>query len=110
MFEERVGLLEMVKNYAYDLLKMAGYNEDKCKEISKALVFDFPSHYSIIDYDKAKKISLKVEWYENRIDKWRVMRRWLGNYILEESAIHHIVYALPRHNKKDEVTSHESET
>ncbi len=107
MYEERVGYLHMAKEYAYELLKMAGYSESDCERISEALVFDFPAHYYIIDFDKAKELGLKVKWYEDTIDEWKIMRRWLGKYILEESAIHHMVYVFP---SKEEVVNRENET
>jgi len=79
-------------------MKLAGYKE-KAGEIAETLVYGFPSHYEVIDYDRAKQLGLKVTWYENRIEEWKTMRRWLGKYILEEAGIHHIVYTLPEVSK-----------
>jgi len=104
MYEERVGYLHMVREYAYELLKRAGYNESQSERISKSLVFDYPVHYYIIDFDKARKLGLKVKWYEEVKDEWKIMRKWLGKYILQESGIHHIVYAFP---SKEEVINDE---
>lgn len=99
-YEERMGLLHMVREYAYELLNMAGYNKNECEKVSKSLVFNFPAHYYIIDFDKAKKLGLKVKWYRDAADEWRIMRKWLGKYILKESGIHHIVYIFPTQEVK----------
>ncbi len=107
IYEERVGLLHMVREYAYELLSMAGYKENECERISKSLVFDFPAHYYIIDFDKARKLGLKVKWYRHFINEWKIMRKWLGKYILEESGIHHVAYTFPKQEMKDDKEAQE---
>jgi len=104
-YEERVGYLNMVSTYAEELLKLAGYKKELAKKIAKKLVFGYPAHYYIIDFDKAKELGLNVEYYSNFENEWRVMRKWLGRYILEESARHHVMYALP---EKERGEKHES--
>lgn len=98
--ERMSGILGEVEEYAFEFLSKAGYPEDKAREIAEKLVYGFHSHYEVIDFDKAKKLGLNVEWYENRKDEWDIMRKWLGKYLLEEAPIHHIVYAFPRRGKE----------
>ena len=100
MYEERVGYLDMVKKYAKELLELAGYDESKSEKISKELVFGYPAHYYTIDFDKARELGLAVKSYTQFAGEWKIMRKWLGKYILEESAIHHVMYVFPRVDKE----------
>jgi len=102
MYEERRGLLNMVYDYAYELLKLSGYGEEESKNIAEKLVFGYPAHYYILDFDKVKELGLNVKWYEELKREWVVMRKWLGKYIFQESAIHHIVYAFPERRGDNE--------
>ena len=68
-------------------------------EKTETPVYSSPSHYKVIDYNRAKQLGLKVTLYENRIEEWKTMRRWLGKYILEEAEVHHMAYILPEVRK-----------
>ena len=94
-FEEFTGALEQVKEYAVELLKAAGYDDEKADFISDKLVYGPLTHYEVIDYEKAKNMGLKVRFYEEYRESWNIMRRWLGKHILRESGIHHIKYVIP---------------
>jgi ATP-dependent protease ClpP protease subunit len=94
-FEEWGGVLEGMRNYATELLKKAGYDNEKSGDIADRLVYEFPSHSEVIDFGRAKELGLKIEWYEGFREEWMIMRRWLAKYLLEESSIHHIRYCLP---------------
>ena len=78
-------------------MKPTGYWKKQRK--AETPVYSSPSHYKVIDYNRAKQLGLKVTLYENRIEEWKTMRRWLGKYILEEAGVHHIVYTLPEARK-----------
>lgn len=41
-----------------------------------------------------------MDKYDSYESEWLIMRRWLGKYILEESAIHHVRYVLPEGDVK----------
>jgi hypothetical protein len=94
-FEEFSGVLSQVEEYAIDLLNRAGYKDDEAKKISERLVYGPLTHNEVIDFEKAKEIGLKVRFYEENKESWNIMRRWLSKYILEESGIHHVKYAIP---------------
>lgn len=94
-YESRSGVLDTVKNYSLELLKKANYTKNKAEKISRSLTFNFPSHFSIIDYEKAKELGLNVTWYNDKLTEWRLIRKWLSQYILKERAIHHMLYAYP---------------
>jgi hypothetical protein len=93
--EEFSGILSQVKGYAIELMKEAGYEDKEAEKISDRLIYDPLTHNEVIDFEKAKGIGLKVRFYEEFRESWRIMRRWLSKYILEESGIHHIKYAIP---------------
>lgn len=95
IFEEWSGVLEEMEGYAAEFLKMAGYDAHKCSDMATKLVYGFSSHSEVIDFEKAKELGLKVEWYENYKEEWAIARRWLAKYFLEEAGFHHIRYFLP---------------
>ena len=94
-FEEWSGLLKEMMSYAVELLNKAGYEEGKSVEIAERLVYGFSSHSEVIHFAKARELELKVRSYEEFREEWKIMRRWLAKYLLEESAIHHLRYVLP---------------
>lgn len=100
-WEEYTGLIDQMREYALELLGKAGYSKEKSEKIATRLTYEAATHGEVIDFDKAKQIGLNVEWYEEHSEDWLCLRRWLGKYLLEESAVHHIKYALPEKPKKE---------
>jgi len=64
--ERMSGVLSEVEEYAYSFLIRADYEKKEARRIAENLVYKFHSHYEVIDYDKAKKLGLKVKWYTER--------------------------------------------
>lgn len=94
-YEGYSGTMEEMRGYASELLQKAGYTEEEAEKISNRLIYEASTHNEVIDFEKAKKIGLKVKWYEEYREPWGLMREWFAKYLLEESGIHHIRYVIP---------------
>jgi len=101
-YEEWNGILNEMREYAVGLLEKAKYERQKAEDIADNLVFGFSSHTEVIDYRRAERLGLKVEWYDKYREDWKIMRRWLAKYLFKPAGIHHIRYVLPEGGVKND--------
>ena len=80
--------------YVEEILKKSKYR--KASEIAKRLVYGLPSHGFVIDYERAKKLGLKVKLYTEDVEAWETMRFWLAKYIIKATDKHFIRYSIPK--------------
>jgi len=97
LLEECSSLLQTMKEYTKKILVMGMFskNEDKAEEISEKLVYEFPTHGYVINFEEAKKLGLKVEYYENFFNEWNIFREWLASYAPKSTDKHFIRYIIP---------------
>jgi len=88
--DEAVASITLMQDYAGEILMGSGYTEDKAKEIANELTLGYKTHGEVINFDKAKKVGLNVISNSCCTEDWRIMRKWLGQYLLQ-SADKHII-------------------
>ncbi|NPV81919.1 MAG: hypothetical protein HPY52_16935 [Firmicutes bacterium] len=93
--EEWCGIAATGYAYVRDILGLAGYPKDKADKLALTLTKEFPSHGYVIHADMARDLGLPVKPSEQYPAEWDLMRRWLGRYLSQGAAHHHIKYALP---------------
>lgn len=97
VFEHVTSAQETAYQYVLDILKRSKYK--KAEELAKKLVYGLPSHGFVIDYERAKKLKLKVQLYTKHIEAWEIMRYWLAKYIIKATDRHFIRYSIPKQKK-----------
>jgi len=93
IFEHVFSLQTTAYDYVREILKKSGYK--KPDELARKFVFKLPSHGYVIDYEKARKLKLKVEYYTKHLETWQHMRFWLAKYIAKATDKHFIRYVIP---------------
>lgn len=80
--------------YITEILKKSGYKN--AKNLARKLVYDLPSHGFVIDYERAKKLGLRVVPYATDTETWQIMRYWLAKYFVKATDRHFIRYVVPQ--------------
>ncbi|MCX9011859.1 MAG: hypothetical protein OIN66_12140 [Candidatus Methanoperedens sp.] len=96
----------MMEDYTTEILIDSGYSETDSKNIANKLVMGYNTHEEVINFDKAKKLGLKVIEDTKYPKEWSTFRMWLGKYLLISADKHVIRYLLPTNedmNKNQEV-------
>jgi ATP-dependent protease ClpP protease subunit len=94
IMEEWSGIMSTAVEYVDEILKLSGYKEHK--GIAETLVAGFPTHAYVITPDKGKDMGLNIEDSSKFDEEWKIMRYWLGKYLMEEATTHCIRYAIPK--------------
>jgi hypothetical protein len=97
-----ISTLELMKNYIKEILKDAGYSNEKVEEISDRLVRGFYTHSDVIHMDKAKEIGLSVIPHTDYLELWNSFRMSLSKYLLKSADKHIIRYWINKGGEKDE--------
>jgi ClpP class serine protease len=85
---------ETACQYVTEILKKSKYPHPN--DLARALVYNLPSHGFVIDYERAKKLDLKVKQYAEDLEAWEIMRYWLAKYIVKATDRHFIRFAIPK--------------
>jgi len=101
VMEEWGGATTTVIHYLEEILQMAGYGE-KSGSIARELATGYPIHGYVITEEKAKQLGLHIGDSSKYPEAWKLMRYWLGKYMLEEVATHCIRYVIPSSAGKEE--------
>lgn len=101
--------LELMKQYADQILEKSGYDSSTSNNISNKLVEGCLDHSEVIDFEAAKRIGLKVVPYTKHRELWSAFRMWLGEYFLSGTDKHVIRYwvNMPEMNGKGKKKSQE---
>lgn len=94
--EECLGVCTMMEDYTKEILSYSGYKEDEIKDISRKLVLGYSTHEEVINFDKAKRLGIRVVEDVKYSKEWNTLRMWLGNYLLTSADKHVIRYVLPQ--------------
>lgn len=94
--DDAISVMEMMRNYAKEILEGSGYSKERCEEIADKLVSGFLNHDEVITFEKARKIGLNVSEPNKYPHVWPVFREWLGKYLLKSADKHIIRYVLPQ--------------
>ncbi len=89
------GVLDAMYNYTTEILIKSGYDKDKADLITKGLIWDYPSHDCVIDYEQAKALGINVRKDSDYKEMWELMRMWLEKYMLEATDKHVIRFIVP---------------
>lgn len=97
--------MDMVEGYTYELMKKAGYADEKIEQIIHTLLWEVETHEQVISFDMAEEIGIKVKHYTDAkyFETWKTMKTWLNKYFLKPSPVHFIKYCIP--NPKVDSTS-----
>jgi ATP-dependent protease ClpP protease subunit len=85
LLDEAVSSLLLMQDYASEILSGSGYKKEEVIKIAKNLARGFKNHSEVINYDKAKKLGLKVVLNTKCAEDWSTMRAWLGQYLLQSA-------------------------
>lgn len=96
IFEHVSNAQDTACEYVTEILAKSKYK--KTNEIARKLVYGMPSHGFVIDYERAKKLGLKVESYTKDTGTWEIMRYWLAKYMVKATDRHFIRYSVPKKN------------
>lgn len=94
LMEEWTGSQGAMIDYVQRILDHAGYG-DKAEQIAKGLVEDYPTHSYVINLKEAERIGLNVASASNHAETWKVMRHWLGKYLITAEMRHCIRFVVP---------------
>lgn len=100
IIEEWSGVQNEGMFYLREILKKSGYSKEAINKISNSLVFTFPTHSFVLQYDHIKQMGIKVEPHSMDIIAWNKMRSWLSRYMTEAKDTHFIRYVIPKSNGK----------
>lgn len=100
--DQALSALIMVENYAEEILKKSGVEEEKAIEIAKRLVEGFNTHEEVIDLDSAQAIGLNVFEYTKYPELWEIFRQWLSEYLLQSADKHIIRYWINKGETKND--------
>jgi len=103
LMEEWDGAMMTTAEYVAEILDLSGY--EQAVEIAARLVYSYSSHSYVINEEKAKALGLNVRNAMEYGTIWQDMRYWLGKYVMEQGATHHIRYTLPSPNSNDVVAN-----
>jgi hypothetical protein len=98
-YDEATHSLKMVEDYATELMKKAGYNDDEIEKIINGVLYDIEAHEEVITLDRAKELGIKAKHFREDpqySECWKVMKGWLNKYFLQPSPIHFIKYCTPK--------------
>lgn len=98
IFEHVSNAQDTACEYVAEILAKSKYK--KTNEIARKLVYGMPSHGFVIDYERAKKLGLKVESYTKDTGTWEIMRYWLAKYMVKATDRHFIRYSVPKKNSE----------
>ena len=96
---ELAGTVDMGVIYLDRILKEAGYEEQKRKNMTQKLIFDLPAHGFVIQADLAKEIGIAVEDSSTSAEEWEMMREWFWRYIDKAEDRHFVRYVIPKKRK-----------
>lgn len=97
VIDRAIRMLDLVRNYALELLTSAGYSEDEAKRIVTGLIDETTIHEEALTLEKLRAMGLKVYYYREReeyMEVWKAMKRWLEKYYFKPSKTHIIKYVL----------------
>ena len=100
IIEEWTGVQEEGKFYLKEILKKSGYSKEDIEKITASLVFSFPTHSFVLQYDQVKDMGIKVEPDTKDLVAWKKMREWLLKYMAEATDRHFIRYVIPQGKEK----------
>ena len=89
------GILKTAQNYISNILVMTGYGDEKAGRIATQLIWRFPTHGFAITAELAREIGLRVEDSTKYDAEWKLMRKWLGNYLFKRQGNSYIRYVMP---------------
>jgi len=98
-YDEATHSLRMVEGYATELMKRAGYNDERINSIINGVLYDIEAHESVITLEGAKQIGINAKHFTedaNYNECWKIMKEWLRQYYLRPSPVHIIKYCLPK--------------
>lgn len=93
IFTEWENSISTAHAYVKDILERVGYTNGE--ELSKSLLFGFPTHSYVITADQATRIGLSVKGPKDYPSEWKAMRHWLRKYLFEQQAENCIRYLMP---------------
>jgi hypothetical protein len=82
--------------YLREILKKSGYSRQEIQQISDSLVFSYPTHSFVLQYDQVKQLGIKAEPDNIDIVAWKKMRSWLAKYMTQAADTHFIRYIIPK--------------
>lgn len=88
--DEAIASITLMEDYAGEILIASGYTKEKATEIAEQLVLGYRTHGEVINFDKAKNAGLNVISNTCCVEDWSILRKWLGQYLLQ-SADKHII-------------------
>jgi len=85
---------ETAVTYTCEILKSVGYKNPR-KIAEKLVFYDIPSHDAVLNFERSKKIGLKVVRDSEEPDAWQTVKYWLAKYMLKSADRHFIRYFVP---------------
>ena len=106
---DALAALSLMEDYIREILEDSGYKKDECKEIARKMVRGFKTHDEVINFDKVKKINLKVVADSKYPSEWNTFREWLGKYMLQSADKHIIRFVVSQDLKRKDTTDKSKE-
>ncbi len=91
------GEIDAVQRYACEILSLShpSLSKQEVEKIAKALILEFESHSTLIGFKDASRINLPVTNNVSHHNEWRILREWLGRYLLKSESQHFIRCVIP---------------
>ena len=102
ILQEWAGIKREGEYYLREILGKAKYDSKILDKIVEYLMFRFPTHGFVIQYDAAKEIGINVKEHSEDLEAWNIMKFWLSNYINKGTDRHFIRYVIPEQNKSND--------
>lgn len=81
--------------YIDTVLNLAHYDPTVRQNLINCLVWHDKMHGTVISFDEADDMGLRVERDSDYPSTWPIMRKWLHQYLLSGAMTHHIRYYIP---------------
>ncbi|MGB7533219.1 MAG: ATP-dependent Clp protease proteolytic subunit [Halobacteriota archaeon] len=102
-FQDWIDASTLMEKHAIEILIHENSSlKENAEEIVDRLSSGYPTHSYSITVNEAKEILGNVVYSREKeySEAWNVMRNWLREYIMEESAIHFIRFVLPKRGEE----------